>query len=96
MKDHFLLMYYPPREDFVNNQSKEESEAIGRHFLYLKDLHEKSIVLMAGRINDARFGVALLKVENLESAKTIMENDPAVMAGVFKAEILPFMMALWR
>ena len=56
MSERYLLMYYPPREDFVNNQTNEESEAIGRHFMYLKELHEKKIVQMAGRVDDARCG----------------------------------------
>jgi uncharacterized protein YciI len=87
-------MYYPPRENFVNNQTKAESEAIGHHFLYLKELHEKKIVLMAGRVEDARFGVALLNVSSREEAVHIMKNDPAVKANVFRCEILPFLVAL--
>jgi uncharacterized protein YciI len=89
-------MYYPPRNDFVNNQTPEESETIGKHFLYLKELHEMNTVLMAGRTEDARFGIALLSVENKQEAESIMKNDPAVAAGVFKAEILPFLTALWK
>jgi len=94
MSEQYLLMYYPPREDFVNNQTNEESEAIGRHFMYLKELHEKKVVQMAGRVDDARFGIALLEVKNPEEAEQILKNDPAVMAGVFKAELLPFLVAL--
>ncbi|HEX2897022.1 MAG TPA: YciI family protein [candidate division Zixibacteria bacterium] len=94
MSEHYLLMYYPPRKDFINNQTKEESDAIGRHFLYLKGLHEKKIVLMAGRVEDARFGMALLAVESEKEALDIMKNDPAVKAVVFRAELLPFIVAI--
>lgn len=94
MSEHYLLMYYPPRKDFVSSQTKEESDAIGRHFMYLKELHEKKVVQMAGRVDDARFGIALLDVNNAEEAEQIMKNDPAVMAGVFRAELLPFLLAL--
>ena len=94
MSEHFLIIYYPPRKDFTTNHTPEESDAVGRHFLYLKDLHEKKTVLMAGRVEDARFGIALLAVDSEKQAKEIMENDPAVKARVFKAELLPFMVAL--
>jgi len=96
MSEKYLLMYYPPRKDFTTNHTTEESDAVGRHFKYLKDLHEKKVVLMAGRIEDARFGIALLSVKNEKQAKEIMDNDPAVVSGVFKAELLPFMVALMR
>lgn len=94
MNQHFIIMYYPPRGDFLNNQTARESEAIGRHFQYLKALHEKKTVLMAGRVDDARFGIALLAVKDENEASEIMKNDPAVAAGVFKAELLPFQVAL--
>ncbi len=94
MSEFYLLMYYPPRKDFATNHTSEESDAVGRHFLYLKDFHEKKTVLMAGRVDDARFGMALLAVENEGEAKEIMQNDPAVKAKVFSAELLPFKLAL--
>ena len=94
MAEHYLLMYYPPRKDFTTNHTPEESDSVGRHFNYLKDLHSKGIVQMAGRIEDARFGICHLIVENKEAAENIMKNDPAVMDKVFSAEILPFMLAL--
>jgi uncharacterized protein YciI len=87
-------MYYPPRNEFATNQTTEESAAIGRHFEYLKDLHARKIVHMAGRVEDARFGICLLSVENEAQAQRIMRDDPAVTAGVFKAELLPFLLAL--
>ena len=94
MSAHFLMMYYPPRKDFTSNQRPEESAAVSRHFKYLKDLHEKQIVLMPGRVEDARFGLALLSVENEQQAQEIMVNDPAVTAKVFRAELLPFKLAI--
>lgn len=94
MSENYLLMFYPPRKDFVANITENESETVGRHFLYLKALHEKNTVLMAGRVEDARFGIALLSVQDEKQAKEIMDNDPAVQARVFRAELLPFRIAL--
>ncbi len=96
MRENYLLMFYPPRKDFVTTITEKESETIGQHFLYLKDLHEKKIVSMAGRVEDARFGIVLLSVESEKEALEIMAKDPAVMAKVFKAELLPFKVALMK
>lgn len=94
MSKHYLIMYYPPRQEFANNATDEESAAVSRHFAYLKKLNAEKTVVMAGRIEDARFGICLLQVENESEAQNIMQNDPAVQAGVFSAELLPFMLAL--
>lgn len=94
MKECYLLMYYPPRKDFATNFTEEESETVGRHFDYLKDLHAKGVVRMAGRVEDARFGICQLLVSNKAEAEEIMQNDPAVKAKVFTSELLPFRLAL--
>jgi len=87
-------MYHPPRADFSVNCTQEESAAVNRHYDNLKDLHSKKLVLMAGRVYDARFGIALLETESQIQARDIMLNDPAVKAKAFKAELLPFKLAL--
>jgi hypothetical protein len=45
-------------------------------------------------VEDARFGLALLKCENLAAAKELTAADPAVKSQVFRAEIFPFSLAL--
>jgi len=92
--EHYLIMYHPPREGFAENATPEESAIIEKHFAYLAGLHKKGQLLMAGRIADARFGIALLEVENEAQAQELMKNDPAVAGGVFTGELLPFRMAL--
>ncbi len=94
MSEHFLIIYYPLRMDFTTSQTQGESDVVSQHFLYLKDLYDKKSVLMAGRVEDARFGLALLSVENDKQAQEIMEKDPAVAAKVFRGELLPFKLAI--
>ena len=65
-----------------------------KHVEYLKALNAKKTVLFAGRVNDASFGIALLETETEEEAQKIMNDDPAVKAKVFTAELLPFSLAL--
>ena len=94
MPKHYLIMYHPPRAGFAENATPAESTEVMKHFEYLKQLHAEKVVLIAGRIEDARFGIALLETENEESAREILNNDPAVKAKVFTAELLPFSLAL--
>ena len=94
MSQHYLIMYRPPRDGFAENATPEESAKVMEHFEYLKQLHAKKIVLMAGRTEDARFGIALPKTETEQEAQEILDNDPAVKAKVFTADLLPFSLAL--
>ena len=94
MSRHYLIMYRPPRDGFAENATPEESAEVMKHFEYLKQLHAEKVVLFAGRIEDARFGIALLETETEQEAQEILDNDPAVIAKVFSAELLPFSLAL--
>jgi len=94
MPNHYLIMYHPPREGFVENATDEESVEVSKHFEYLKLLNAERVVLFAGRVNDASFGIALLETETEQDARDILDNDPAVISKVFTAELLPFSLAL--
>jgi len=94
MSNHYLIMYRPPRDGFAENATSEETAKVMKHFEYLKQLHVENVVLMAGRIEDARFGIALLETETEQEAQEILDKDPAVKAKVFSAELLPFSLAL--
>ena len=60
------------------------------HFLYLVKLHERDIVQVAGPLgNDG--GLLILRVRDRRAATEIVAADPAVKAGLFVAEIKPFM-----
>ena len=94
MSVHFLIMYRPPRDGFAENATPQESAEVAKHFEHLKALSASKKVLFAGRVNDARFGIALLETESVQEAQEILDNDPAVKAEVFTAELLPFSLAL--
>jgi uncharacterized protein YciI len=55
------------------------------------------VVLLAGRTsttNTGSFGIIVFSAADDTAARAIMENDPAVKEGVFKAELYPFRVAL--
>lgn len=92
--NHYLIMYRPPRSTFVDDATVDEMAAVANHFEYLKGLLNRGTLLLAGRIDDARFGIAVVTADNEIQARSIMENDPAVRADVFSGELLPFRLAL--
>jgi len=91
---HFLIQYRPPRDTFLQDSTPEEDAAIGRHFEYLQRLEKDGVLFTAGRVDDARFGIAVIRAPDESAAKAIMDQDPAVVAGVFSGELMPFRVAL--
>ena len=94
MEWHYLIMYRPPRATFVDDATEAEMASIGRHFEFLRTLHEAGQLELAGRVDDGRFGIFVFKADSEEEAQSIMANDPAVSEGVFTGELHPFSLAL--
>ena len=87
--------------EIAGQEDKEEEEAVGTHFNYLKNLLAEGKLVLAGRtvnmpMTDRDMGIAILEADSEEEARTIMENDPAVVNGVMKAELFEFSLALYR
>lgn len=63
----------------------QEDEIVGKHFAYLKDLADKSLMILMGRTqnkHESPFGwIAIFEAENDQAARAIMEYDPAVSGG---------------
>ena len=96
----WIYVLKPTRLGMVTEGSTpEEDEIVGQHFAYLKDLTEKGVMIMLGRTqnnDETTFGIAIFEAEDEESARAIMENDPAVKNGVMTATLYPYKIALMR
>ena len=97
-KKHFLIMLKPGRAGFVETPTAAEQKTVGEHFAYLKKLLADGKVLLAGpSVNgDKTFGIVVVEAASEAEARTLMEGDPSVKAGVMKGEVLPFTLSLIR
>ena len=99
MKQWIYLLKPSRLEMVTESATPEESETVSRHFAYLKDLTEKGVTILMGRTqnNDENtLGIVIFEAEDESAARNIMESDPAVMAGVMRAELFPYRVALMR
>jgi uncharacterized protein YndB with AHSA1/START domain/uncharacterized protein YciI len=107
----YAMFLHPARENFLDGPTDAEQEAIGRHFAYLKRLMATNRVLLAGPTTDPAMypgapgalpfeipapGVVIFQAEDDAAARRIMEGDPTVQAGIFKARANPMHLALLR
>jgi uncharacterized protein YciI len=93
----FLYRLNPLRPGMVmEGPSKEEESIMEKHVSYLADLTDKGLLLMAGRTQNAderTFGIVIFIADSERTARTIMNEDPAVVSGIMTAELFPFQVA---
>ena len=80
-----------------DDPTPEESAAAMAHFNYYKDLHAKGTLILAGRTQTApHTGIMIFEAQDEVAAQKIVNNDPAIIAGVFSARVQPYQVALSR
>ena len=93
--EQFLCFLRPSREDFIRTATEEEGAIVGEHFAYLQELLAAGQLILAGRTQtDAPVGISIFYAESLEQAQELVNNDPAVVKGVFLADVHPYQVAL--
>lgn len=79
--------------------TKQENDAVGRHFARLSQATASGKVIFAGRTNeslDKTFGLVVFEADDVDAARRFMETDPAVEAGLMSATLHPYVLALQR
>jgi uncharacterized protein YciI len=74
----------------------EEEQVNSEHSDHLSKLADQGVMILYGRTQTAdedTFGLVIFRAESEESAREIMENDPAVKKGVMRATMYPYRVA---
>jgi uncharacterized protein YciI len=98
-KQFIYVLRLVPRLHADANWSKEDEAVISRHLDNFKEAIKRGQLILAGRTlepGDKTFGVAIFEAKDEAAARTFMESDPAVAAGLMTAELHPFAVALQR
>ncbi len=99
MPAEFLYRIQPTRLDMLaTGPTLPEIAATQAHFAYLEAARDAGVVLAAGRTltnDETTFGLVIFRAPDEAAARDFMECDPAVQAGVMRAELFPFRVALW-
>src|SRR5437764_5082665 len=77
-------------EMLTTKPTEKEGAALGGHWEYLKGLFRKGSIIFAGRtlnVDDTTFGLVVFHADDEKAARAIMEGDPAVQQGGFKATL---------
>ncbi len=80
-----------------DDPTPEEAQAASDHFAYYKQLHETETLILAGRTQEPpHVGIMIFEAESKSDAESIVNQDPAIIAGVFTARVQSYRVALSR
>jgi uncharacterized protein YciI len=93
---YYIEIIQPCRPTLPTDGTEAEFARVNEHFAYLQGLLAQGKLVMAGRREDAAFGMIILRVSDQAEAEALATADPAIQAGVFLLrEVKPFRVALW-
>ena len=96
-KQFIYVLRLVPRLHSDANWTKDDEAVLGRHLARFKEAIKTGQLILAGRTRepgDKTFGIAIFEATDETAARSFMEGDPAVMAGLMTAELHPFAVAL--
>jgi len=88
--DHFTIALLILRPDAPKLDDEAAARLQDAHMAHLADLHEAGYLIASGPLSDKKFrGLSILNVEP-ELARALKEQDPAVIAGRFSVQVIPW------
>jgi uncharacterized protein YciI len=93
----WIYFLHPPRDDFAATMTAEESSVWGAHFERLQRLLDEGTLVLAGpTLGPINTGVTIFEAPDEQSARLLLEEDPAVQSGFARGELRPFRISLLR
>jgi len=81
---YYYCKLVPPRATFAQDMNQAETSAMRAHAAYWQDRTATTEVLAVGLVGhpDGAFGVAILGAGSEAELAALLEEDPAIIAGV--------------
>jgi len=93
----WIYFIHAPREDFAATMTEREQEVWAEHFVRLQKLLAEGVMILVGpTLGRVNTGIAIFDAPDEESARRLMEEDPAIASGIARGELRPFSVALLR
>jgi uncharacterized protein YciI len=93
----WIYFIHAPWEDFAATMTEREQEVWAEHFARLQRLLADGVMILVGpTLGRVNTGIAIFEAPDEESARRLMEEDPAIASGIARGELRPFSVALLR
>ena len=94
----FLYKLQLVRGDMLRSGPTDSEQAVvAEHFAYLQDLNAQGVIILVGRTlntDENTMGLTIFRAESEDTARQMMNGDPAVKKGVMTATLYPFRVIL--
>jgi uncharacterized protein YciI len=90
----FFILSYSRGVNWIEGQPRDKLP-LGPHVAYLRALHGKSTLVMAGPIVEGG-RMAIIQTSSVEDARAIAEADPGVIAGTLRVEVFEWRLIDWE
>jgi uncharacterized protein len=91
----FFILSYSRGPNWIEGQPRQK-QPLQPHLAYLRGLHEKSELVMAGPFEEAAGGMAIVQTTSLDVARAIAHADPGVLAGTLRVEVTQWRLLDWN
>ena len=93
----WIYFIHPPRENFAETMTDEERAVWAVHFERFQRLLEEGVIVLVGpTLGPVNTGIAVIGAPDEDTARAIMEEDPAIAGGFARGELRPFRVSLLR
>jgi uncharacterized protein YciI len=93
----WIYFIHPPRPDFAETMTDEESAVWGEHFKrYQRLLDEGTLVLAGPTLGSVNTGIFIFEAPDEVSARRVMDEDPVIAGGYATGELRSFRVSLMR
>src|SRR5690349_4983136 len=93
----WIYFIHPPRENFVESITEDETAIMRVHRDHLAQLHADGTLILAGpTFGVENTGVAIIEAADEDAARAIMMTDPAITSGLMRPELRPMRVTFLR
>ena len=93
----WIYFLHPPRENFAETMTPEEEATFAEHFEHLQRLLADGVLVLAGpTLGRVNTGLAIFEAEDADTARAVMDSDPAIRQGVVRGELREMRVSLLR
>lgn len=93
----WIYFIRPHRPDFAATMDEREKEVFRAHYLRLRDLTSKGVVVLAGPTTGREnTGIVVFEAPDEAAARRLMNEDPVISGGIADGELQPFEISLLR
>ena len=90
-QETFAIIYEPGPKWIQGREIFDQD--LQAHAQYMTLLLDQGHLILGGPFSDSTGGMAIITAKNADQAKDILNKDPAVTKGVFKATVHPWFIA---